>query len=100
MPPRQTALWQTTLDERLLEYLRDKGETNVRLLEITFDVGTGILRDRLRMLAQVGLVAVDSVEGGYDWYELTQWGLLYLDGEYDPGNYRKPNPDAGYRMVL
>lgn len=97
---RQTISRSVALEERLLEYLRNKGETNVRLLEFTFDVGTGILRDRLRMLAQVGLVAVDSVEGGYDWYELTQWGLLYLEGEYDHGNYPRPNPDAGYRMVL
>ncbi|PSP38295.1 winged helix-turn-helix domain-containing protein [Halobacteriales archaeon QH_7_65_31] len=97
---RRTARWQTTLDERLLEYLCDEGETNVRLLAMAFEVGTGILRDRLRMLAQAGLVAVEVFDEGDNWYELTYWGEVYLEGEYDPGLYPRPNPDAGYRMRI
>lgn len=94
---RRTARWQTTIDERLLEHLRDAGETTVAMLGSRLDLPRGILRDRLRMCAQVELVAVERVDGE-DWYDLTYWGQLYLQGEYDVRLYPQPDPDAGYRM--
>lgn len=100
MPVRLTARWQTTLDERLLERLRDAGETNVPLLSTHLNVPRGMIRDRLRMLAQVELVEVDRVPHGYDWYEISYWGLLYLDGEYDPSLYPRPNPDTAHTVIV
>jgi len=95
---RRTARWQTTVDERLLERLRDAGETTIPLLATALDVPTGILRDRLRMLAQVELVDVERHDGGREWYDLSYWGKLYLEGDYDVELYPRPNPDAGFRM--
>lgn len=95
---RLTARWQTTLDERILERLRDAGETNVPLLCAHLDAPSGIVRDRLRMLAQVELVLVDRITHGYDWYEISYWGRRYLEGEYDVHLHPRPNPITGYRI--
>lgn len=100
MSIRLTALWQTTLDERILERLRDVGETNVSLMAAHLDIGSGLIRDRLRLLAQAELVEVERVTYGYDWYELSTWGNLYLEGEYDVYLHPRPNPQLNHRMVV
>lgn len=98
MPVRLTARWQTKLDERILERLRDAGETKPDLLACELAVGEGLVQDRLRLLAQVELVDVERKES--TWYELSYWGQLYLDGEYDVELHPRPNRRTGHRSVV
>lgn len=71
--------WQKFDDERVMEYLRDHDTGNVSEIQkaLPRTVPHYLLRERLRLLAQAGYV-----EPGPDYrnYELTNWGLRWLEG--------------------
>lgn len=79
---RRTANWQTTVDERILETLRDRGPSTVRMLAgVDVVLATRAqVRERVRYLAGVDLVEYGT---GYwaDWVELTSDGFAYLTGD-------------------
>jgi hypothetical protein len=89
---RRTARWQRTLDERILEHLYEESWSTPGCMETepAIDATKAQIRDRCRILADAGLVAVHRDDG---WYvELTTLGQQYLEGEADLGLYPRPRP--------
>jgi hypothetical protein len=90
MHVRLTAGWQQTLDDRIIEHLDDESWSTPGYMEMVpgIDATKAQVRDRCRVLADAGLVAIQREEG---WYvELTTLGELYLEGEADIDLYPKP----------
>lgn len=77
-----------TPDERLLERLEEEGWSTPRSLARAVGEPTGVTRDRLRLLADAGLVAFAT--GDYDLVHLTTSGALYLEGERDQAKHPHP----------
>lgn len=75
-------------DERLLERLDEEGWATARSLATALDLPRGVTRDRLRMLADAGLVAFATSDR--DLVHLTTSGALYLEGERDQALYPHP----------
>jgi hypothetical protein len=88
MTVRRMAQWMVTSDERLLERLEEEGWSTPRSLARAVDQPTGITRDRLRLLADAGLVAFATND--YDLVHLTTSGALYLEGERDQAEHPHP----------
>ena len=87
------ARWMNHSDERILEYLSEKGETFA--WAIAYDIGRDDrqIRRRLRVLARADLVERVEREGKTPHWRLSSWGELYLDGEVD-ADLRRPLPGA------
>jgi hypothetical protein len=75
------------LDERILEYIEIEGWTSPRLLASRFSASQQRFRDRCHVLANAEL----SEPFAGEQYELTVWGIQYLDGEVDT-HHRRPIP--------
>ncbi|WP_232703170.1 hypothetical protein [Halobacterium wangiae] len=88
---RKTATWMRQLDERILEHLDESGWSTPSLMANhpgfeKMEVSKGQIRERCQMLADAGLVALQH----QDLFEITTWGQLYLRGEVDAANQRRP----------
>lgn len=86
---RKHADWMAYADERVLEYLRENGNSQPSeiasgLSELGDDMGFNpkYIGRRCRKLDRFGLV--DRTGRGV--YQLTDTGDAYLDGEYDAGS--------------
>jgi hypothetical protein len=90
MHVRLTAGWQQTLDDRIIEHLDDESWSTPGYMEMVpgIDATKAQIRDRCRVLADAGLVALQQEEDCY--VELTTLGELYLDGEADIDLYPRP----------
>jgi hypothetical protein len=78
---RGMAAWMLACDERLMERLNEEGWSTAPPLATAVGLPTGMVRDRLRMLADAGLVAFATPD--LDLVHLTTSGALYLEGERD-----------------
>ncbi|WP_178915169.1 winged helix-turn-helix domain-containing protein [Natronomonas gomsonensis] len=83
MSERRPAEWMCCLDERILEHLQREGWATPRHIERTFSMNAseGRTQERLKMLADAGLVAPFFESSRM--YELTGEGKRYLEGELD-----------------
>jgi len=79
-----------TLDDRILEHLNEEPWSSPRVMNSLSDfrASQARLAERCRMLTYAGLVAPISD----DMYEITTWGMLYLDGEIDAAHQPRPSP--------
>lgn len=75
-------------DDRLLERLDEEGWSTARSLSTAVGVPAGVARDRLRLLADAGLVAFATND--YDLVHLTTSGALYLEGERNQALHSHP----------
>jgi fructosamine-3-kinase len=78
-------------DDRILEQLREEGWASASLIasKPSIDISEGHVDERLQMLQYAGLV-------GQIWsgaYEITQDGIMYLDGDLDVAH--QPRPTVG-----
>lgn len=81
------------LDERILE-LVDKLEpvtTDLLCQELKITASRRQIRDRCKVLADAGLLEPFFDKPSADLWELSIWGMLYLNGEID-ANLRRPIP--------
>jgi hypothetical protein len=90
MTIRRTAHWQQSIDDRILEHLRDESwstprfMTNVQGIHATETQ----VRERCRVLADADLVAF--LTSDQDMVELTGRGKQYLEGKVDVELYPRP----------
>ena len=91
MCPRKSAYWMEQIDERILEHLSENGWSKPRIMarERGFESSRGRIRERCKRLQYVAFVA--PMHG--EMYEITTWGLLYLDGEIDARHQPTPTVD-------
>lgn len=91
MTKRDPARWMCTLDERILERLADRPWSTPRSLSnrLKFNASQRRILERLRMLAQAGLVA--PIYEGSDMYVITSEGEEYLAGALDAGYLPEPS---------
>ncbi|RDZ34492.1 repressor phrH2 [Haloferax sp. Atlit-47N] len=80
---RKSGTWQCALDDRILEVLRTEGLSPPELIsrEITANVSPRRVRERCRVLAHAGLASPIVDEENAEFFEITGWGELYLDGK-------------------
>ncbi|MEE6210943.1 hypothetical protein U3A55_12380 [Salarchaeum sp. III] len=78
---RKSGSWQSVWDDRILEYLREKGPAGATTMKKSdyFDISRGQISDRLGKLRDHHLV--QEIENGV--YRITDRGEAYLDEEYD-----------------
>lgn len=90
MTVRRTARWQTSLDDRILEYLRDEPwATPGEMVQFDAIDATRVqVRERCRVLADAELVAFH--QEGSEIVELTTWGKQYLRGNADVELHQTP----------
>ena len=95
MAPRKSDWWVEQVDERILEYLDDEGwaTPSIMAAERGFSASEGRIADRCEMLVYAGFAAPMHAET----YEITQWGLLYLNGEVDARHQPTPTVDRVLR---
>lgn len=86
------------VDERILEYLEEEGWSTPRVLASVswIHASRARVRERLRVLGRVGLVARDR---GRDW-DITSRGQEYLAGELDAHHLRWPEASRGAARVF
>ena len=79
------------VDERILEFLDSVGWATPRIMakERGFESGEGRIQERCERLVYAGLVS--PMHG--EMYEITQWGVLYLQGEIDAEHQPIPTID-------
>jgi len=72
-----------TIDERIIEYLAEESWATAGVLEreIRLNASKARIYERLKLLAQVGLVA--PIYEGSNMYEITGQGREYLQGDLD-----------------
>ncbi|MFH5798557.1 hypothetical protein [Haladaptatus sp. CMAA 1911] len=92
MPLRKSALWMEQLDDRILEHLSEESWSSPSVMESMpeFRASKDRINERCRVLADAELVAI--VVG--DMVEITQWGMLYLDGGIDAEHQPCPTKRA------
>lgn len=92
MPPRKSARWMQQLDDRILEYLNEEPWSSPTLMASMpeFHASEGRIHERCQVLADTELVSF--IVG--DMVEITQWGILYLDGEIDAEHRPLPTKRA------
>ncbi|NLV06116.1 hypothetical protein GOC83_08240 [Haloarcula rubripromontorii] len=90
MTIRKTARWQQSIDDRILEHLRDDSwSTASQMAKIDRIHATEAqIQDRCRVLADADLVAFLTED--QDLVELTTEGEQYLEGEVDVELYPHP----------
>jgi len=81
---RRSGDWMCLLDDRLLEAVAALGPISVQALASRrgLNAPVRVISTRLRLLADVGLVAPLGDLPGRTW-EITTWGVRYLQGELD-----------------
>lgn len=84
---RRSAEWMEQTDDRILEHIYEEGWSTPTIMANSFDAPKGILSDRCKMLWQAGFISPIHEE----MYELTTWGMRYLEGEIDAAHYPYPN---------
>lgn len=91
MAVRKSAAWVEQVDERILEYLAERGWATPAVLarERGFDQGRARLRERCEMLVYAGFAAPVHDRT----YVITRWGRLYLAGEVDARHQPTPTAD-------
>ena len=94
MGQRKSAFWMKQLDERILETLNREGWATPRMIarESRISCSKGHIRERCEKLQHIDFIA--PIHG--EMYELTNDGILYLEGEIDANN--RPWP-PGDRML-
>ena len=103
---RSSSIWMTSVDERILENLRDEEELTVWMIAEDLDMQTGIIRDRCRTLVDAGfLYRLRRGRGEHedmpDKFGLSIWGRLYLLGDVDADLRRPvPGPRPPYAVEL
>ena len=87
---RRPAEWMTALDERILELLADERWATPRSItrRLSLRASVGRVRERCRLLAEVGLVAPLSRERLH--YGVTGSGRRYLAGSLDVRRLPRP----------
>jgi len=92
---RQSARWMKREDDRILEFLRENGLSSHHLIsrEVFESVSPSHVAERLAILKYAGLV----FRGGWESYELTREGQMYLDGNLDARNQPMPTVDRVLR---
>lgn len=90
MTIRKTAHWQQSIDDRILEHLRDESWSTPKFIANMSHIHATEpqIRDRCRVLADVDLVAFLTED--LDLVELTTWGRQYLEGDVDVELYPRP----------
>ena len=90
MTIRKTARWQQSIDDRILEHLRDESWSSAGIMSKKSGIHAteAQVRERCRVLADVDLVAF--LTDDMDLVELTTTGKQYLDGEVDVELYPRP----------
>ena len=85
MALRRSGAWQTATDDRILEYLLRSGPAPTGAVgkEVRRYGNGGAVRDRLFALAHAGLVAPLGNVGERRSWELTTWGICYLQGRLE-----------------
>jgi hypothetical protein len=80
------------VDERILEFLDSTGWATPRIMarEQGFEASEGRIRERCKRLQYAGFVV--PLHG--ETYEITRWGILYLDGEIDAEHQLTPTVDS------
>jgi repressor of nif and glnA expression len=85
---RQRPNWMTGSDDKILELLAE-GELalNKKAMHVNFeirdiDLSYTTIKRRIPDLEEAGLVRKVQPEGAY--YQITDEGLAYLDGEHEP----------------
>ena len=93
---RQSARWMQREDDRILEFLREEGLATHRLIsrEVFESISPGTVAERLSMLEYAGLVCCGP---GWESYELTEEGQMYLDGDLDARHQPTPTVDRVLR---
>ncbi|WP_135365883.1 hypothetical protein [Halosimplex halophilum] len=83
MTIRRTAQWQRSIDERILEYLRDESWSTPRYMAKIPGIHAtrAQVRERCYVLADAELVAFLTEDA--ELVEITTAGKQYLDGEID-----------------
>jgi len=92
---RASAKWMKREDERILEFLADRGLATHRLIsrEAFEKVSPKHVAERLAMLEYAGLCDCE----GWESYELTNRGKEYLSGELDAAHLPRPTVDRVLR---
>ncbi|SDJ62868.1 hypothetical protein SAMN05216226_10691 [Halovenus aranensis] len=90
MTIRRTAQWQWSLDDRILEHLRDESfSTAARMADLpNIHATEAQVQERCEVLADADLVTFATID--MDFVELTTWGKQYLEGELDVEDHPKP----------
>lgn len=93
---RKPAEWMTKADERILEFLKERGNHQPSHMAhlmpeegVDLDFHSNYLGRRCRTLASAGLL----VNIGNGVYTITEKGEAFLEGELDAGTLDKPNDD-------
>ncbi|WP_336358649.1 hypothetical protein [Haloarcula sp. CGMCC 1.6347] len=90
MTIRKTARWQWSIDDRILEYLRDNSVSTAEQMASrdTIHATKAQVQDRCLVLADADLIAFLTED--QDFVELTTEGEQYLEGEIDVELYPYP----------
>ncbi len=77
------------LDDRILEHLHEEPWSSVTVMDSRseFRASKARIRERCRVLANAELIEPLH----RDMYEITTWGILYLEGELDADHQPKPS---------
>lgn len=80
------------LDDRILEHLNEESWSSVSVMASRpeFRASKARIRERCQMLASAGLIAPIH----HEMYEITTWGMLYLEGEIDAAHQPLPSARA------
>jgi len=86
---RRSATWMEQIDDRILEHMDDEpwSSPSVMASLTEFSASRARLAERCRLLADAGLIAPVTSET----YEITTWGMRYLDGEIDAQHQPRPS---------
>lgn len=84
---RKSGTWQCALDDRILEVLQTEELSSPELIsqELSADASSRRVLERCRVLAHAGLVVPIIDDADAEFYEITEWGELYLDVEVNAG---------------
>jgi hypothetical protein len=88
---RQMGTWMDHIDERILEYIAERGAASAWMVATDFGMNEKYVRQRCLVLANADLLARDCREGLSPEWNLTTDGALYLAGELD-AELRRPLP--------
>ncbi len=80
------------LDDRILEHLNENSWSSPGVIasKPDFRVSESRIKERCEMLVWSGLVAPIH----QDIYEITIWGMRYLEGEIDAAHQPRPSPQV------
>jgi hypothetical protein len=90
---RLTGQWMQLLDDRILEKLAREGLSWPSQIARDPSVGGSEARvhERCRVLCEAGLIEPFLDEPDVEMFEISAWGMLYLEGEVD-ADLDRPTP--------